>query len=307
MVNRREFLKLAATMSTAFGIGNLPQPVQAALKAIDPKAIPKLIYLQGQSCTGCSISLLQAASPSPLTMITDYSQLVYHADLSAASGQIALDVIEKYLSGKAGDYFLALEGSIPAKMPEACMIGEKHLAQYLDQAAKTMSGAVAVGACACYGGIPSAEGNLTGAIGLKEYLDSIKSDKLVVNIPGCSVHPDWVWLTIVHLVKVGLPELVDGKPKLFFEKKIHELCPRYSYFQQEVFARKFGDQGCLFKLGCLGPTTNADCPNRWWNGGRTWCIGANATCIGCASPDFAKKKAFPFYRINEQNVTKEGV
>jgi len=306
MLNRRDFLKLAATMSAAFGITGLPEPVLAALKKIDPQAIPKLIYLQGQSCTGCSISLLQASEPSPLVMITDYSQLVFHADLVGASGPLAMEMIEKYLSGGAGEYFLALEGSIPANMPDACKIGEKTLADLLLQAAKTMGAAVAIGACACYGGIPGAEGNLTGAIGLKEFYGKHQIDKLVINIPGCSVHPDWVWHSIIHLVKVGLPELFEGRPKLFFGRKVHELCPRYHDFQQEIFANKLGDPGCLFKLGCLGPDTYADCPTRWWNGGQTWCIGANAPCIGCASPTFAKKKNMPFYRLTEKNLSKGG-
>ncbi len=303
MLDRRNFLKMAAALSAAFGVQGMPAPVAAALKKLDPGAVPKLIYLQGLSCTGCSISLLQAESPSPLAMITDYSQLAFHADLSAISGKKALDLIERYISGNAGEYFLAVEGAIPEKIPEACLIGHKTFAQYLEEAAKTMTGAVAVGACACDGGIPAAEGNLTGAIGLKEFYGKRGIKKLIVNIRGCSVHPDWVWHTIIHLVKVGVPELVNDAPKLFYSRKVHELCPRYHDFQQEIFAKKLGDKGCLFKLGCLGPDTYADCPTRWWNGGRTWCIDSNAPCIGCASPTFARKKNIPFYRINEKPVT----
>lgn len=301
MFDRREFVKLAAALSAAFGIGGLPVSVQAALKKIDPATIPKLIYLQGLSCTGCSISLLQAESPSPLSMITDYSQIAFHADLSATSGKQALELIDKFISGQAGDYILAVEGAIPEKMPDACVIGHKTFATYLEEAAKTMTAAVAIGSCACDGGIPAAEGNLTGAIGLQEFYTKRNIDKIVVNIRGCSVHPDWVWHTIVHLVKVGLPELTeDGSPKLFYSKTVHDTCPRYHDFQQEIFAEKLGDKGCLFKLGCLGAQTKADCSSRWWNGGRTWCIDANAPCIGCASPSFARKKNIPFYRINKK-------
>lgn len=300
MIDRRTFLKLAATLTTSFGVAGMPEGVAAALKKIDPASVPKLIYLQGLSCTGCSISLLQADSPSPLSMITDYSQLAYHADLSAVSGKKALGLIEKYIAGEAGEYFLAVEGAIPEKMPEACIIGHKTFAQYLEEAAKTMSGAVAIGACACDGGIPAAEGNLTGAIGVKEFYEKRGIKKLVINIRGCSVHPDWVWHTIIHLVKVGVPELVNDSPALFFKRKVHELCPRYHDFQQEIFAQKLGDKGCLFKLGCLGPDTYADCPTRWWNSSQTWCIDSNAPCIGCASPSFARKKNFPFYRSAEQ-------
>ena len=66
MIDRRDFLKLAATLSATFGVEGMPTPVMAALKKINPANVPKLIYLQGLSCTGCSISLLQAESPSPL-------------------------------------------------------------------------------------------------------------------------------------------------------------------------------------------------------------------------------------------------
>lgn len=283
-------------MSAALGIPALPSHVAAALKTIDPEKVPKLVYLQGQSCTGCSISLLQAGAPSPLTLITDYSKLAFHADLSAISGPKVIELIDGYLSGSLGEYFLAIEGSIPLGMPEACVIGHKPLADYLERAAATMSGAVAVGTCAVYGGIPSAEGNLTGAVSLQEFYKQINKKPLLVNIPGCSVHPDWVWHTIVHLVKVGLPKLIDGKPALFYKQTVHDSCPRYHDFQQEIFAENFGDSGCLFKLGCIGADTFADCPTRWWNDGQTWCVDTNAPCIGCASPIFAKKKDFPFYR-----------
>jgi len=301
MIDRRQFLKLAATLSAAFGVSNLPAPVAAALKKIDPASLPKLIYIQGLSCTGCSVSLLQAQSPSPATLITEYSQLAFHADLSAISGKKALELIEKFITGQAGPYFLAVEGAVPAGMPEACVIGEHPFAWYLDQAATTMAGAVAVGTCASHGGIPAAEGNPTGAISVRDYYAAKKIDKPLIAIPGCPPHPDWVWQTVVHLVKIGLPELVDGAPKLFFGSKVHDRCPRYHDFQQEIFAKKLGDSGCLFKLGCLGPDTDADCPTRWWNGGQTWCIDTNAPCIGCASPIFARRKDFPFYRLNEQH------
>ena len=297
MLDRRNFIKMAATLGAAFSIPHLPTPVVAALKKIDPTSIPKLIYLQGQSCTGCSISLLQAESPVAVTMITQYSQLGFHADLSAASGRQALDVIETYIAGNSGEYFLAVEGAIPWNMEKACVIGEKTIAEYLDMAAKTMTGAIAVGTCASHGGIPAAEGNLTGAISLGEFYQRKNLQPLLVNIPGCSVHPDWVWHTIIHLVKAGLPALTNGQPDLFFKDKVHNLCPKYHDFQQEIFALKIGDPGCLFKLGCLGPDTLADCPTRWWNGAQSWCIGANAPCIGCSTPTFVRKKDFPLYRM----------
>ncbi|NOX26427.1 MAG: hydrogenase small subunit [Deltaproteobacteria bacterium] len=295
-LDRRKFLKLALCLSSAFGISNLPESVQAALREIDAAAIPTLVYLHGQSCTGCSISLLQADDPNAVTMITEYSKLAFHTDLSATSGKQALSLIEEYFSGRAGKYFLAVEGAVPYDMPEACVIGNKTFADHLMAAAKTMEGAVAIGTCASYGGIPAAEGNPTGAVSIKEFYKRQGLKPLIINIPGCSVHPDWVWKTVIHLVRLGLPDLVNGQPKLFFERKIHNQCPRYHDFQQEIFAKNLGDKGCLFKLGCVGPDTYADCSTRWWNSRQDWCIGANAPCIGCASRLFASKKDFSFYR-----------
>ena len=43
---------------------------------------------------------------------------------------------------------------------------------------------------------------------------------------------------------------------------------------------------CLKPLGCKGPQTRSDCPDRKWNGGSNWCIGANALCIGCTEAKF---------------------
>lgn len=297
--DRRQFLKLAAALGAAFGLSGVPETARAALLKISPDTVPKIIYLQGLSCTGCSISMLQTATPSPLSYITDYSNLSFHGDLSATSGKQALELLDAYISGKAGEYFLAIEGAIPTLIPEACKIGSKPFSEYVRDGAKTASGVIAVGTCAAFGGIPAAEGNQTGAVSVPAYLEKLHISKLLVTIPGCPVHPDWIWHTITHLVKVGIPELTDAKsPKLFFGMNLHKSCPRYHFFQEEIFAKKLGDSGCLFKLGCLGPTTFADCPTRWWNGGRNWCIDANAPCVGCASPTFALKKDFPFYRID---------
>lgn len=302
MINRREFLKLAACLSASIPVAGFPSAVTAALKSIDPDKIPKLIYLQAQSCTGCSVSLLQADAPNAVDMITRYSKLVFHQDLSATSGKQALELLNSYIEGRSGDYFLAVEGAIPFDMPEACVLGERPFADVLKIAAKTMSGAVAVGTCSSYGGIPAAEGNSTGAVSLPEFYKRIGISPLLISIPGCPVHPDWVWKSIVHLVQVGVPELIKGKPAAFFRRRVHELCPRYHDFQQEIFAEKLGDPGCLFKLGCLGPDTFSDCPTRRWNSGQTWCVEANAPCIGCASEMFAARKAFPFYRCFEQTI-----
>jgi len=91
----------------------------------------------------------------------------------------------------------------------------------------------------------------------------------------------------------GLPKAEDLddflRPKAYFGKLIHENCPRRAYFDEQKFAKKFGDEGCLYELGCRGPITYADCPTRRWNSGANWVIGAGAPCNGCTGPEFAQE------------------
>jgi len=43
----------------------------------------------------------------------------------------------------------------------------------------------------------------------------------------------------------------------------------------------------MYKIGCKGPTTFADCPKRQWNSEHlSWPVKANTPCIGCTSPEF---------------------
>ena len=51
------------------------------------------------------------------------------------------------------------------------MIGGRPLAAILPPALKNAKAIVAVGTCAAFGGIPAAEGNPIGAVGVKEFME----------------------------------------------------------------------------------------------------------------------------------------
>ena len=76
---------------------------------------------------------------------------------------------------------------------------------------------------------------------------------------------------------------------MFYSQTIHDRCERRSFFDKGVFAKKLGDGGCMFKLGCRGPVTPIDCPIRKWNGRVNWPVGSNTPCIGCAQFGFPDK------------------
>jgi hydrogenase small subunit len=132
---------------------------------------------------------------------------------------------------------------------------------------------------------------------VKELFDEKGIETPVVNIPGCPVHPDWFVGTISVILFSGVQALdLDdlARPKLFFGQLIHENCPRRADFDKGKFAEKLGDAGCLYKLGCKGHYTYADCPLRQWNNGVSWCVKAGSPCLACVEPEFPDGTS-PFY------------
>ncbi|HOX24307.1 MAG TPA: hydrogenase small subunit [Candidatus Krumholzibacteria bacterium] len=302
-LTRREFLQLSGLIAAAAGLSS-PQ-ARAVAAGLDrlARGLPRVAWLQGQSCSGCSISLLNSEQPGPAELLTEYISLVFHQNVGAAQGADVGGLLKQI--GDAGDFILVVEGSIPAAMPEACLIAGRPVAEWVLELAPRALAVMAAGTCAAYGGIPAAEGNATGATGVADFLrtNGIDPRGRVINCPSCPTHPNTMVGTLAYTAAQGYPP-VDSElltPKMFYSHSTHDDCPRFHYYSKHVFAEKFGDQeGCLFKLGCLGPLTFTECPRRQWNGGVNWCIRASAPCVGCSSPHFARYKNFPFYRKGEQ-------
>lgn len=303
-ITRREFMKMGAYFAAVLGLEASAIPkVAAAIQSIASTNTP-VLWLQGQNCTGCSISMLNTEVPGIAQVVTEYISLKFHSNISAATGHTAMEVINGCID--SGDYILAVEGSIPADMPQACVIDHEYFGDQIVRAARNATAVVTVGTCASFGGIPSAQNNPTGAVDVPTYLKDKRVSKPIISLPGCPIHPDWIIGTIIHVLKFGLPELDEQhRPKMFYSKLVHDQCQRFADYEREHFAKNFSDDGCLFKLGCLGTKTHADCPTRLWNSGTNNCINSGAPCVGCAWEGFAKKRDFPFYRTGEnQNQIK---
>ncbi len=298
-MTRRSFLTLSLRLATVMGLGASAAPALAdALERIVRGRAPTL-WLQGQCCSGCSVSLLDSEPVGADALLTRDIALAFHQTLSGATGHQAVETVDRAIA--AGGFLLVVEGSVPMDMPQACFFGEEAFGSQLLRAARAAKAVVAVGTCATSGGIPAAEGNPTGAISVPEFLRRSGLSVPCISIPGCPAHPDWIVGTLTHVLGFGLPPLDDrGRPKAFFDKLVHDQCPRFADYEREVFAEKFSDDGCLFRLGCAGPITKADCNLRLWNGGTSSCIKAGAPCIGCAWEGFAAKRDFPFYLKNGQ-------
>ena len=175
----------------------------------------------------------------------------------AAAGHQAEEALASAIKKNAGKYVLVLEGAIPTKENGIYLqIGQKTGLDILKHAAASAGAIVAIGSCASWGGVPSADPNPTGATGVNQVLEG----KTVVTLPGCPANPYILLGTLLQYVALGkLPELDElGRPKFAYGRVIHEHCPRRAHFDAGRFAEEFGDEGhrlgyCLYKLGCKGP------------------------------------------------------
>ena len=190
---------MGAALAAALGLPSGPAVVLAdGLERIFTKRVP-VLWVQGLSCTGCSVSLLNSDSPPVLQVLTEMISLAYHSTVSAAQGGDVDKVIERV--GRSRDYLLVLEGAIPAEMPEACVIGGKPLEEFLRAAGeKRRGGGCRRHLCRASAGVPAAEGNPTGAIGLQEFIDPAQDPDRVAagQLSRLPVHPSCLvapWLT----------------------------------------------------------------------------------------------------------------
>ena len=281
----------------------------------DTVEIP-VVWLQGASCSGCVVSLLNSFSPSIHTVLLreltpgKHVNLRIQATAMAGQGQQVIDLMEDTAAAKPGGYVMVMEGSIQLTHPLFATFGEKDgeevpISKVAADLARSAMAVVAMGTCAAYGGIPAGQPNPTGAVSIAELLAREKIDTPVVCIPGCPPHPDWLVGTLAAVMRYGLGAVqVDdiGRPTIYYGKLIHETCPRRPDFDAGKFAKTFGATGCLYELGCKGPVTYADCPTRMWNSGTNWCIGAGSPCHGCVECDFPDRLSPLYKKIDQQRL-----
>lgn len=283
-ISRRSFLQLCAAMAATMG---LPAGADVAIaNAIVNKKRPSVIWLHFQECTGCTESLLRAEHPTLEKLILDVISLDYHETLFAAAGHQVEAARRLAMKENKGKYLLVVEGAIPTKDKGIyCKIGGQTAIDMLKECAADAAAVVAIGSCSSWGGMPSTGPNPTGSSSAGEVLG-----KVIPNIPGCPPNPYNFLSTVVHFLTFGkLPEVDHlGRPKFAYSRLIHENCERRAHFDAGRFAMEFGDEGhrkgyCLYKLGCKGPETYANCPSILFGdvGNASWPVGTGHPCIGC--------------------------
>jgi hydrogenase small subunit len=283
-VDRRDFVKVCITAAAAVGL-----PAAVGVKwaeAAEAGLKPSVIWLHFQECTGCTESLLRTSQPGLAELILDLVSLDYHETLFAAAGYQIEDALHQAMEANAGKYVCVVEGAIPTKDGGIyCQIAGRTAMDILQEVASNAAAVVAIGSCASWGGIPSADPNPTGAVGAPKILEGTT----VLTLPGCPANPYIFLGTVLQFVAMGsLPALDDkGRPLFAYGRTIHEHCPRRAHFDAGRFARQFGDEGhrlgyCLYALGCKGPETHANCSvMHFGEVNDAWPIGIGHPCVGC--------------------------
>ncbi|MDR5672176.1 twin-arginine translocation signal domain-containing protein [Halalkaliarchaeum sp. AArc-GB] len=304
--SRRNFLRLAGATAAGSVIANHSTEIASAFERASEGNMD-VVWLQGQACTGCTISTLQAQYPTLEEALQQFRlDVTFHPTIMPEAGPAAIDAMSDEPD------ILIVEGSVPVDIPEAATVGRnpdgsaKAVVDWVMELAPEAELVVAVGNCASFGGWPAAQNkkrlyglgdNVTGAKGLQFEKRSAGgvlgpdftsgADLPVVNLGGCPPNPDYVLLTLATVLNGHIPELDRyHRPKPFYEPLVHDNCPLRGYFDRGEFADKPGGEGCLIKQGCAGPYTHCDDMSRLWNDGTSVCLNVGSPCIGCMEPGF---------------------
>lgn len=292
-VSRRDFMKFCAAVGAALGLGaGGAAEVAAALTA---KKRPSVVYLHTAECTGCSEAVLRTVNPFIDELILDTISMDYHETIMAAAGEAAEDALHKAIASPEG-FVLVVEGGIPTKDDGIYgMVGGKTMLSIVKDIAPKAKGIIAMGTCACFGGVQAAKPNPTGAVSLGKALER----KDIINIAGCPPNPvNFVGAVVLFLKGDKIDLDANGRPKVFFGKSVHDQCPRVKFFDAGQFAKSFDSEEakkgwCLYELGCRGPETYNNCPKALFNQ-TNWPVQAGHPCIGCSEPGFWDSMS-PFY------------
>ncbi len=287
-VSRRDFMKFCSATAAALALPATFAPKIA--QALDEVKRPTFVWLEFQSCTGDTEALLRAASPTVGEIVLDILSIDYAETIMAAAGHLAEANLKKVVKEEKGKYFAVVEGSIPMKDGGVyCCIGGRSAVDIAREVCGGAFATVAAGTCACYGGLPAAAPNPTGAVGVKEAVPGAT----VLNLPGCPLNADNLTATIVHFLLFKKLPATDGlgRPLFAYGKRIHDNCERRAHFDAGQYVEKWGDEGhrtgfCLYKMGCKGPETFHNCPTQRYNEKTSWPVASGHGCAGCSQPMF---------------------
>jgi hydrogenase small subunit len=287
-MSRRAFLQFSTAMAAALALPASFAPRIAEAVGSAPR-LP-LIWIRAQGCGGNTQALLRAYDPSVTKLLLETISMEYHdaflAPSGASAGLVLTDVMARFPNG----YFAVVEGAIPTGASGAyCLVGGRPVADVVREVSDGAIATLAVGSCAFDGGAPAASGGQTGAGGVRSLVGNGK----LITMPGCPMNVENIVAAWAHYITLGELPAVDGmgRPLFAYGDLVHNKCERRPHFEFGEFSLAWGDEGaqkgwCLYKVGCKGPETMANCPTVRYGDGTSWNVRAGHGCVGCTMPDF---------------------
>jgi len=281
-----------------------------------------VLWLHGGACSGNTMSFLNADEPNVVDLIVDFGlDLIWHPSLGMELGENAKKLFEDCANGERELDIFVFEGTViegPDGSGRYNVFADRPMKEWVEELAAAASIVVAIGDCACWGGIPAAEPNPTSSTGLQFHKRTkggflgedfvSKAGLPVINIPGCPAHPDWITQILVALASgrtgdIALDDL--HRPQTFFKSFTQTGCTRVQYFEYKQSTLTFGEgtrTGCLFyEFGCRGPLTHSPCNRILWNR-QSSKTRAGMPCIGCTEPEFPFMELAPGTVFKTQKV-----
>ncbi|WP_420024393.1 HupU protein (plasmid) [Cereibacter azotoformans] len=268
-----------------------------------------ILWLQASGCGGCTMSLLCAEAPGVFDALEGAGlRFLWHPALSLETGEEVRALLRRIEAEEVPLDILCVEGAV-ARGPRGTgrfqMLAGMGIPMLdaVRRLAPLARHVVAVGTCAAYGGMTSAGGNPSDAVGL-QYEGAHPGGALpaafrargglkVINVAGCPTHPGWVIETLMMLAAGGLAEeALDrfGRPRFYADHLVHHGCPKNEYYEYKASARAPGEIGCMMEhMGCIGTQAVGDCNIRPWNGAGS-CTSAGYACIACTAPEFEEPR-----------------
>lgn len=288
-VSRRDFLKWSSVMTGALMLPPMFKPLVA--RAAENFSRLPVVWLHFAECTGCSEALLRTSYPNIDDILLDTISLEYHETLMAAAGHQAEENLERALHDFPGKFICVIEGALPTGLDGRFLtLGPKGKTgiEVAQEVTAKAAATICIGGCACFGNVQAARPNPTDAKGIGDAL-GIKT----VNIAGCPPNPINFVGTVLHFLMFGALPPCDslGRPVWAYGKRIHDFCERRPHYDAGEFVEEWGDEAarkgwCLYKVGCKGPYTYANCSKVRFNDGVSWPVMAGHGCMGCTEPGF---------------------
>ncbi len=118
-----------------------------------------LLWLQGGACSGNTMSFLNAEEPSACDLVTDFGiEVLWHPSLGMEMGNNVQTMLRDLTAGKKQLDIFVFEGTVimgPGGTGRFNMFADRPMKDWVRELAAQAGAVVALGDCACWGGIPA--------------------------------------------------------------------------------------------------------------------------------------------------------